>query len=80
MSELRLSEVLPHERWSPEVVHSYSGLRMSGSISDRLVSDNFSGNATHIHFLAFEFFECTLTAASGHFERSETFQKLLSFW
>ena len=35
MSELRLSEVLPHERWSPEVVHSYAGQRMSGSISDR---------------------------------------------
>ena len=35
---------------SPEDVYSYTGQRMSESISDRLVSDNFSGNATHIHF------------------------------
>src|ERR1700688_1776424 len=74
MSELRLSELLPHERWSPEVVHSYTGPRMSGSISDRLVSDNFSGNATHIHFSAFEFFKRKINATYNLLEHPETIQ------
>src|SRR5271166_6007534 len=49
MSKLRLSELLPCERKALEVIHSYVGQRLSGSVSDRLVSNNFSGNATPIH-------------------------------
>jgi hypothetical protein len=56
---------------SPEVVHSYTGQRMSGYISDRLVSNNFSGNATHIHFFAFEFFEHKGNTTCNLFEYSE---------
>jgi hypothetical protein len=44
---------------------------MSGSISDRLVSNNFSGNATHIHFFAFEIFERKIMRTFEHFEHSE---------
>ena len=48
MSALRLSETLPHERKSLEVVHSYAEQRLSGNPSDPIVSSNFSGNATFI--------------------------------
>jgi hypothetical protein len=48
MSALRLSETLPCERKSLEVVHSYDEQRLSGYPSDPIVSSNFSGNATFI--------------------------------
>jgi hypothetical protein len=65
---------------SPEVVHSYTGQRMSGSISDRLVSNNFSGNATHIHFSAFEIFKRQKNAKVSQFEHSEINQNPVSSW
>src|SRR5215469_12998886 len=46
MSALRLSEVLPCERRMLEVVHSYARQRLSGNISDPIVSNKISGNAT----------------------------------
>jgi hypothetical protein len=46
MSALRLSELLPWERRLLEVVHSYAGQRLPGYISDPLVSNKISGNAT----------------------------------
>ena len=60
---------------SPEVVHSYAGQRMSGYISDRLVSNNFSGNATHIHFSSFEFFEHKGNPTCNLFEYSDMDQR-----
>jgi hypothetical protein len=65
---------------SPEVVHSKTGQRMSGYISDRLVSNNFSGNATHIHFFAFEIFKRKIKRTFEYFEHSEINQNCLSTW
>ena len=50
MSAVRLSEPLPGKPSCQEFARSHAGQRLSGYLSDRLVSNNFSGNATHILF------------------------------